>query len=50
MHANGIEPCVKVRSNAEVRGKTLRDRVVRAYKEGKWVWEAVVCRELFFCV
>jgi len=35
MHANGIEPCVKVRSNAEVRGNTFRDRVVRAYKKGK---------------
>ncbi len=35
MHANGIEPCVKVRSNAEVSGNTFRDRVVRAYKKGK---------------
>ena len=39
MHANGIEPCVKVRSNAEVSGNTLRDMVVRAYKKGKRAWK-----------
>ena len=39
MHANGIEPCVKVRSNAKVSGNRFRDRVVRAYKKGKSAWK-----------